>query len=230
MNINNDSAESIYANLGYTREQESNRVDESGLGQADFLELMTAQMNNQDPTAPMENTEFLSQMAQFSTVKGITELQTAFGSLAGSLTSNQSLQASSMVGQKALIPASTAQLVEGEPVRGGVELPASTTGLSVSFSNGLGEVVRRLELGIQGEGMTDFEWDGLDADGNPLPPGSYQVTADAMIDGSAQSLETLVEGRIESVTLGAANGSGLQFNVAGQRGIGFSDIVQLRSR
>ena len=71
------------------------KTDKS-LGQDDFLNLMLTQLQNQDPTNPMDSSNFMSQIAQFSTVNGITDLNSSFASLSSSLQSNQALQASTM--------------------------------------------------------------------------------------------------------------------------------------
>ena len=73
------------------------------LGGTDFLTLMLAQLKNQDPTSPVDSNTFLTQLAQLSEVQGITSLNTSFGALSSSLTSNQALQASSLLGHRALV-------------------------------------------------------------------------------------------------------------------------------
>ena len=83
---------------------------DKSLGQDEFLELMMTQLQNQDPLNPAESGEFLSQIAQFGTVNGITELQQSFSTLASSLQSNQALQASTMVGRSVLVENNILQL------------------------------------------------------------------------------------------------------------------------
>ncbi|MBF0220466.1 MAG: flagellar hook assembly protein FlgD [Gammaproteobacteria bacterium] len=225
----NVDSKSIYADLGLTRLPESDAAtDPNEMGQGDFLELMTAQLNNQDPTSPMDNSQFLGQLAQFAQVKGITDLQTSFSALSTSLTSNQALQASSMVGQKALVEGAIGVRGEEEPLRGAVNLSASASEVNVSVMDSSGQLVARLNLGMQTKGTTNFEWDGMNDKGEPMPAGKYVVAADAVINGQPTPLTTLMEGRIESVTLGAGNGSGLLFNVAGRGAVNFSEINQIR--
>ena len=62
---------------------------QQSLGQADFLELMVAQLQNQDPSEPMDNNQFLSQMAQFSMVNGIDSLNTGFSNMSSSILGDQ---------------------------------------------------------------------------------------------------------------------------------------------
>ena len=99
------------------------------MGQADFLKLMTTQLRNQDPFEPLENGEFLAQIAQFGTVTGIQELQQSFGDLSSALQSNRALQASVLVGKQVLVEGSQAELGADTPLRGAVELPAATSSM-----------------------------------------------------------------------------------------------------
>jgi len=89
------------------------------LGMSDFLQLMTAQLQNQDPMNPLSNSDFMSQVAQFSTVQGITQLNSSFSSLSGQLSSSQSLQAASLVGHYAYL---TGRAVPGSLSYGYVDL------------------------------------------------------------------------------------------------------------
>src|SRR5699024_3114867 len=85
----------------------------TSLGQADFLRLMTEQLKNQDPLKPLDNNQFLGQLAQFSTVQGIDDMQSAMGSMASVMESDQTLRAASLVGREALVAADTVQLAAG---------------------------------------------------------------------------------------------------------------------
>jgi flagellar basal-body rod modification protein FlgD len=70
------------------------------MGADDFLTLMVAQLQHQDPTKPMDNTEFVAQLAQFSTSTGVQELNESFSGLSSSLASSQMLQATELVGRQ----------------------------------------------------------------------------------------------------------------------------------
>lgn len=72
---------------------------EQNLSQEDFFALLTEQLSNQDPTKPVDNDQMVSQMTQFTTADGISKLNEKFESFATSMTSNQALQASSLIGQ-----------------------------------------------------------------------------------------------------------------------------------
>lgn len=195
------------------------------LGQEQFLELMTAQLQNQDPFKPMESGDFLSQIAQFSTVEGIGDLNDAFSGLSQSLVSNQALQATNLVGRDVLAPTGVAALSQGGNIRGNVELPAASGEVVVNVYDQAGQVVRRLELGSQAAGPVAFQWDGLKNDGQFASPGSYFISAEASIDGQFESVETLLASEVRSVTL--SNSGGLLLDLDGIGSLDFSEVRQI---
>src|SRR5450631_1872456 len=105
------------------------------LGGTDFLTLMLAQLKNQDPTSPVDSNTFLTQLAQLSEVQGITSLNTSFGALSSSLTSNQALQASSLLGHQALVSSSTATLAAKGTVTGAVNVPQTTPSVVLGIAD-----------------------------------------------------------------------------------------------
>ncbi len=195
------------------------------LGQDQFLELMIAQLKNQDPTKPMDSAEFLGQIAQFGTVSGIQDLQKSFTDMASSMQSNQALMASSLVGRSVLVPGGVGVLPTGGALTGSVNLPVGVADLAINITDGSGQLVRRLVMGGQQAGDVSFSWDGLDEAGAPAAPGRYKVTAEAMLDGKPYSADTSVSALVESVTLGGAQG--MQLNLAGLGSVSLGDVKQI---
>ena len=218
---NYDSTITDGLGLGSSANNIKKRSDQ--LGQDEFLKLMVAQLKNQDPFAPMENGDFISQMAQFSSVTGIAELQQSFEQMATSLQSNQALQASSLVGRTVLIPSKEATLVGGESVNGVVELSESSSSVGVTITDSSGQVIRRLELGTQSSGDIYFNWDGTDIDGKAVAEGQYFVNADAKIGDETVALETLMAASVASVTLGQG-GQGLKLHLTDGNAVDFSSV------
>src|SRR5690606_23752739 len=97
------------------------------LGQAEFLELMIAQLKNQDPFKAMDPSQFLGQLAQFGTVTGIQEMQTAFATLSESMRSSQVLDGATMVGREVLIASDEIALAEEGAIRGAIDIPSGAT-------------------------------------------------------------------------------------------------------
>jgi flagellar basal-body rod modification protein FlgD len=196
------------------------------LGQEDFLTLMISQFRNQDPFEPMDNGEFLGQLAQFSTVNGISSLNSAFSGLAGSMQDNQALQAAGLVGRSVLAVTDVGSLNDGASLQGGLELESSAGNVQIDITNRSGELVQRLNLGQQPPGMVRFSWDGVDASGKRADSGQYQVSARVIRGTSIESAPTVIEAEIQSVTLGQFGG-GLTLNLAGGQQMPLGQIYQI---
>lgn len=214
--------------LATTQDSSTKTANNNSLGQDAFLKLLTTQMTHQDPTKPMDGTAWLSQLAQFSATSGIQELQTSFKDFQNSMSSNQALQAATLVGKNVLAPNSLALLNAGGNVFGDFELPVSSSNVSVTFSDSrTGEVVKTIDFGSQAAGNIAFKWDGMDdSSGTLANAGVYKVQANAMIDGKNTALNTNIASKVESVTM--ANGSnGLQVNLVGLGPVKFSQIKEI---
>ncbi|MCC6201965.1 MAG: flagellar hook assembly protein FlgD [Gammaproteobacteria bacterium] len=212
--------------LGVERLQ-SKQAAVKELGQDEFFKLMITQLKNQDPMKPMENGEFLAQIAQFSTVNGITSLQQSFATLASSLQSGQALQASTMVGRSVLLASDRVQLGSDAAASGAVELDREATEVTVTISDATGQVVKRLNLGAHAAGSVPFTWAGVDEFGASVPQGDYRVSAQASYGvGAPQALTTLARVKVESVTIPGAGQTPI-LNLAGQQQVPLSDVRQV---
>lgn len=142
----------------------SSKKDSSTLGQAEFLKLMTAQLQNQDPFAPMDNGDFIAQMAQFSTVTGITEINTNLTNLGDKLEPNRIATAASFLGTSVLVPGQTVTPDDNGEIHGVIDLPASSTNVGLTISNTKGEVFHTIDLGSQTKGLVGFSWTDIPED------------------------------------------------------------------
>ncbi|MDP2322886.1 MAG: flagellar hook assembly protein FlgD [Gammaproteobacteria bacterium] len=179
------------------------------LGQEDFLALMIQQLRNQDPLKPMENGEFIGQMAQFSTVSGIADMTKSVAGLTDAFNSGQALQAASMVGRTVLTEANAGSFSGTKPMAGAVELPYNTSQAVVRVYSNAGEFIRQLPLGNQQAGLSNFTWDGTMSNGQPAPAGRYKLTAAIETPQGDTALTTYLASKVESVTL-SGDGSGSQ--------------------
>ncbi len=191
------------------------------LGKNEFLNLLVAQLNNQNPLEPQGNGEFIAQLAQFSQVEGIEKLNTSMGSLLSGYQSSQALQASSMVGRKVIVPTDKAVVDTSESFKASAVLPVTSSNVFVNVYNSAGSVVNRINLGEKAAGNVSFIWDGKDSSGNLLPPGTYKFEAQATYDGETKGLHTLLPANVDSVTLG---GSELMLNLAGLGTVPLSQV------
>jgi flagellar basal-body rod modification protein FlgD len=197
------------------------------LGGTDFLTLMLAQLKNQDPTSPVDSNTFLSQLAELSEVQGITSLNTSFTSLSSSLSSNQALQASSLLGHQALVASPTATVAAGATVSGAVSLPQTSSDVVLSITNSAGVLVRQIDMGAQAGGMANFTWDGKGSNGSAVPADTYTLAAQyaGQTQGSTAAT-TYVSGTVQSVSMGAGS-TGMTVNVAGVGSVPFSSVQQI---
>ena len=219
-----DNKVALYDSLGLSR---SNEPKAEPTKQDQFMQLLIAQLKNQDPLQPQENGEFLSQLAQFDTATGIKDLQDSFNNFTSTMQSNSALQASSLVGRSVMAPGGYAQLEVGQAVTGEISLGASTTNLLIEVSDASGQLVKTIPMGTQGAGEVQFSWDGTDDTGNYMPPGGYRIRATADIGSEQVAQEVMVTAKVDSVTIGQG-GQGLKLNLAGLGSIDFTDVKEIR--
>jgi len=197
------------------------------LGGTDFLTLMLAQLQNQDPTSPVDSNEFLSQLASLSEVQGINQLNTSFTALSNSLVSSQALQASSLLGHQAMVASSTASLSSaGGTISGAVSVPQTSSQVVLNIKNSAGVLVQSINLGAQSAGLADFSWNGQTSSGSAAPAGTYTLSAQVSGVSGGTAITTLVSGTVNSVTMGSGS-SGLTLNVAGLGSVPFSSVQQI---
>ena len=202
----------LYTSLGLNGSGQASAKKEEALGQADFLRLMTTQLQHQDPLKPMENSAFLGQLAQFSTVQGIQDLSKQVTGFSESLNADQFLRGASLVGHNVLVPSPKVSL-DGEGGASGVVAAPGAGSVMFEIKDANGQKVRELVVTTERAGEAAFSWDGTDDSGNRLPDGAYAITATYNGQGTTnKQLDTYVKGKVESVTIGS---DGLYLNLPG---------------
>ena len=170
------------------------------LGQDTFLKLMVAQLKNQDPFKPADPSEFLGQLAQFSTVSGIQSMQNSMTALTDSMRSNQVLGGTTLVGHSILAASTTVALDSTDPVSGAVQVPEGASSVQLSVTDSTGQLVKRIDISPT-EGLNAFAWDGTDTTGTRAAAGTYKIEAIANIGGRNASVETQLVSQVGSVTI-----------------------------
>jgi len=197
----------------------------STMTQADFLKLMTAQLQAQDPTNPVDNSQFVSQMAQFSQLSTTqqldTDLQTLSSNISSALQTSQVLSSSNLVNRQVMVPSSTMSFDGTDSVKGAVNV-TSASDVTVKVLDSNGNVVRTMPLGAQSAGLAQFTWDGKDDNGNAVAQGTYTVQAAA----GSTSLDTYVAGTVTGVGYGGSS-LGTYLQVAGVGGVSLSQVAQI---
>lgn len=173
------------------------------LDQSDFLTLMTAQLKNQDPFNPTDNTQMIAQMAQFSSVAGISQMNTTLSGIASKLGSTSASDAMGYVGKTVLTEGSTAYARSAGGIAGAVELAGDATDVTVTIADKAGNVLNTVALGQQKAGTVSYDWDGKAADGTTAA-GPFTVSASATNGGASVVSHSLVWAPVESVSLPAS--------------------------
>ena len=163
INSSNQSLTNILDKLGINsaKEKFAPKNTKDQLGQEDFLKLMTTQLQNQDPFAPVDNADFIAQMAQFSTVTGITSMDETMKSVSEQLTEMRIASTTQMMGHSVLVPGKYARPDKEGVVSGLVDLPDTAANLNIIFESSDGEVLHQDSLGLQKAGLVGFEWRDL---------------------------------------------------------------------
>ncbi|TDN67958.1 flagellar hook assembly protein FlgD [Paraburkholderia sp. BL10I2N1] len=164
-----------------------------------FLQLLVAQMKNQDPTSPMDSSQMTSQLAQINTVTGIGQLNTSLTSLSTQLTAGQQTQAANLIGTTVLAPGSTFSVASGKATGFGVTLANAASDLQVVVKNSAGTIVNTIDLGKQSAGTIPVGWTPVDTAGNALPDGTYTITATGTVGGKAATATTLSAATVQGV-------------------------------
>lgn len=201
-----------------------------------FMKLLTTQLQNQDPTNPTDNSQMIAQLAQFSSLQGISQLNTTVNGFQSTLQSSQIMQAAALVGKAAIVKGDSAHMynstaadgtTKASGILGAVDIPTGATSVSVSITNASGQVVDTQSVPVSGSVRPTFSWDGTMPDGSVAPAGAYTVTANASVNGQGQAAQTYVGAVISSV---GVTSSGPQLNLdGGLPPAKLSDVVEIIS-
>ena len=208
INTNSD----LFGALGLTAPAAQNTKKKDALDQADFLRLMTTQLQHQDPLKPMDNSQMVAQMAQLSTVQGINDLNKTVTGFQESMAGDQILRGAAMIGHDVLVPSAKFVLGDEGETGGTVAAPGAGT-ITVDITDANGNKVAQLSVPAEAAGEQSFQWDGTNANGKRMPAGTYNIAATYTDDSGKQSkLGTYVQAGVESVTVGS---DGLYLNLKG---------------
>ena len=233
---NNQSATDVLSSYGIDKNKAAVTAKKTNdLGQDAFLQLMITQMKNQDPLAPQSNSEFVAQLAQFSSVQGLEKLNTSFNSFSSGFQSNQALQASSLVGRSVSVEGKSSVLAKGGIISGSVNIPATSSDLKINIYDSKGALAAQVPVGVAEKGETNFRFDGQNMEINgklldwssgaqALPADTYSFEVLATQDGKVQQLATNLSANVNSVTIGA-DGK-LVLNLAGLGAMDISKVKQ----
>lgn len=224
MEVNSNNALSRVLNDFSLPEPKKSAADKE-LGRDEFLKLLIAQLENQDPTSPQENGEFVAQLAQFSQLEESQKMSESFSQFSSSFQSTQHLQATSLVGRPVHVESNEAFLGSEGSVSVLAEFSSATQASTLTVYNNNGQVVDQFALGQQSEGRKEFIWTGMNANDERYPHGMYTFEVQASNAGVNETVPTFLSANVNSVTI--EPGGKLTLNLAGLGPKSMSDIVQI---
>lgn len=201
--------------------------------QNQFLTLLTAQLQNQDPLNPLENTELTSQLAQINTVSGIAGISEKVTSLLTALNNNQGIQAAGIIGKNVLTAGNQITLTSeadengnttSAAAYGGIKLESNADKVVVKITDGATEI-RAIDLGAQSAGTVSFAWDGRDNDGNFRKDGNYKFSVEAIQKGESVLATPMQYSPVYAISRDAVGDFVLDLGEKGT--ISLSDIQQI---
>ena len=171
-----------YANVG---------TGKSEMGQADFLRLLTAQMQTQDPFEPVDNAQMVAQMATITNSSGIAEMNQTLKGLASQLTGSRLGDAASWIGKSMLVNSNIAVPDAAGQYMGQVSFADATSGASVDLIDGNGNVLKTIDLGNQAKGDVNFFWNGKDEAGNTIATDALKIRVNGASPSRVASWATI---------------------------------------
>jgi len=188
-----------------------------------FLKLLVTQMKNQDPLNPLDNAQVTTQLAQINTVTGIEKLNKTVESLSTSMLASQSTQGAAMIGRQVYATGSYLNLADGKAV-GAVNLTQPADRVYVSIADSAGTIIRRMELGAAGAGVSGFHCDGKTDAGTTAAAGQYVFQVGAAAGNKSIPAEPVTLGKVDGVSL---TSGGMRLNLQGGGSVGMSDVKQI---
>ena len=183
MDVDNKSLgaqNALLTKLGISTTDAKGAEPQDELGQTEFLRLMTAQLQNQDPFAPMDNGDFIAQMAQFSSVAGISEMSNTMSGIANQLDQFRLASSVNMLGHSVLVPGDLARADSDGEIQGMLDLERASLDTRIDFADAeTGELLHTLQLGARSSGMSGFAWTDLP---ERYRDGSRGVRMDVSVD------------------------------------------------
>lgn len=226
MAIDSVEASSVLSDLSFRNRPETEK-SESQSDKDMFMRLLLAQIENQDPLKPTDQTDFVAQLAQFSSLEGIQNLSNSVQDIGAMYRSSQALQATALVGREVLVPGQIGYLEQGGEISGLIEGNQASGDVMMVIKDASGQVVANRDLGNIGSAETPFSWDGTDNVGEQLPAGLYSISIEGTLSGENTALATGMYSRVNSVSI-VDNQGGMLLNLNGIGQINSSEIQEVR--
>lgn len=203
--------------------QSTGQTKTNVMGKDDFLTMFLVQLKNQDPLNPMQAQEMASQLAQFSSLEQLFNVNENLQSLITSQDESSRLQALDFIGKEVVANGDSLALEKGKTAAARFELDEAADCTAIIL-NGDGYKVRTIPLGVLSSGSHSFQWDGHDGAGNLQDPGTYRFGILARTEtGKILSVDSQTSGKVTGVNL--ENGTVRLY--IGQVPVSISDVLEI---
>jgi flagellar basal-body rod modification protein FlgD len=168
----------------------------------DFLKLLIAQLQNQDPLQPMDNQQFAVQLATFNSLEQLIDINKSLGALQSTQTQTNQFNATSLIGKEIDSSGNSLSLQTGGSTSVNYQLTGNATKVVINIMDSNGSLVRQLQFGVQKAGDQQISWDGKDAAGKSVPGGNYTFEVNAFdLNGKQVTASGRTRGTVTGVKL-----------------------------
>ena len=204
----NVTSSSLLKNVSrYEDVKDAAKKTNEDMGKQEFLTLFTAQLKNQNPLEPVKNEAFVAQLAQFSQLEALTNMQGSLDKFVTSMSGERMLNSASLIGKKVAVTDTPSQLNAGGSISGSIDLPVGASGVQINVVDSQGRLVKEMIAGPQTPGTMPIAWDGKDAANNPAPAGLYRLSATAVVNGQTSKVPVSTLSTVRAISSNPTDGS-----------------------
>ena len=224
----NSAQAALFEKLGLNRQSDAQKANSDKLGQSDFLKLMTTQLQNQDPFAPMDNGDFIAQMAQFSTVTGIQDMNASLGKLVEEFDQARIATASNLLGHSVLVPGNIGRADDEGQLHGVLDLPEATISTQLNYVDAdTNSSLFKEDLGPRAAGLVGFKWSDIPEE---ILASNKRIKIEALIDtgNGPEQLSPSIYSKVISASVGTGETKQVLLNVEDYGDLDVSSAVNFR--
>lgn len=229
MATTNVTSSSLLKNVSrYEDVKDAAKKTNEDMGKQEFLTLFTAQLQNQNPLEPVKNEAFVAQLAQFSQLEALTNMQGSLDSFVKSMSGERMLGSAALIGKKVSVTDTPTQLTAGGTIEGSIDLPTGASSVQLSVFDSQGRLVQELTAGPQLPGTAPIAWNGMDAAGKPAPSGMYLLSATAVVNGKSSPIPVNTLSTVRAISSNPTDGS-VSVEVDGGKTMLLTDVKRVGS-
>ena len=224
----NSAQAALFEKLGLNKQSDAQKANSDKLGQSDFLKLMTTQLQNQDPFAPMDNGDFIAQMAQFSTVTGIQDMNASLGKLVEEFDQARIATASNLLGHSVLVPGNIGRPDDEGELHGVLDLPEATISTQLNYVDAdTNNSLFKEDLGPRSAGLVGFKWTDIPEE---ILASNKRIKIEALIDtgNGPEQLSPSIYSKVISASVGTGETKQVLLNVEDYGDLDVSSAVNFR--